>query len=98
MSKLSVWLHEVGDWAAALVSNAPPEQQTAIANISQSLKGAASVIEQSLPALAKLIVDTALASVGYGKYIPDLNGLIDAIIAELQSRKTTTAQVQPPTS
>ena len=98
MSKLSTWFHQVADFVTGAVAQAPADQQTTVANVAQILKGAATAIEQALPTLAKLVVDTGLGAVGYGKYIPDMNSFIDLVIAELQSRKTAGPTTQPPTA
>lgn len=93
MSKLSTWFHTIADFLTGEIKDLPAEGQTAVANIVESLKGAASVMDQALPTLAKAAVDMLLAKVGGGVYIPDINAFIDTLIAELVKRKTDGSSV-----
>lgn len=88
MSKLSSFLHQAADYVSGLVHQAPPEAQDTVTKAAEALKNAGAAIEGALPVLVKVAVDAMLSSIGYGKYIPDMNSLIDMFIGELQNRKT----------
>jgi len=87
MSKLSVFLHRVADLVTNAVQHATPEQQQPLNDASAALKAAAQATEAALPVVVKLGVDALLVDLGWGVYVPDANGLLDAIAAEVLSRK-----------
>lgn len=91
MSLLSSFFHKVADFVSNAVHAAPADQQQPIADAGNALKAAAQAVEAALPVAIKLGVDGLLADLGYGQYIPNVNGVLDAIAAEVLSRKTKAA-------
>lgn len=88
MSKLSVWFHKVADFLSGEVQNAGADQHATINDAADKLKGAAQAVESAIPVLAKIAVDGLLVKLGGGQYVPSFNEFADALIAELESRKT----------
>ena len=89
--KVPSWLRTVADFIAKALDSATPEDHATITDAQAKLSGAAQAIESALPVLAKVAVDGMLAALGGGKYIPAFNEFVDALIAELASRKTKAA-------
>jgi hypothetical protein len=87
MSLLSSWFHKVADFVTNAVQHAPADQQAPINDAGSQLKAAAQAVEAALPVVVKIGVDAMLAELGWGQYIPNANGVLDLIIADLQGRK-----------
>lgn len=85
MSDLSVFLNRVGAFFRTPQLQATP----GVSDAAQKVTDAATAVEGVLPALAKVAADAALATAGpLGvTATPFVNGFIDMLVAELQSRK-----------
>lgn len=89
MSKLSVWLHQAGDFLSKAIANAPDDQHAQLSDAAGKLTSAAQAADGALPILAKVLVDAALAMIpGMGAYVPAFNEFLDVLAAEILSRKT----------
>lgn len=96
MSVLSVWFHRVGDFLTNTLQKAPADQQGAISDAAGKAVAAAQAVEGVMPVLVKVVADAALEAVpGMNDYIPAFNTFLDALAAEILSRKTTAAPAPP---
>lgn len=91
MSLLSSFFHKVADLVTNAVQHAPADQQQPIADAGAQLKSAANAAEAALPVAVKIGVDALLAQFGWGQYIPNANGFLDLIIADVEARKSKAA-------
>lgn len=88
MSVLSSFFHKAAAFVTNAVQSAPSDQQATLNNAASQLATAGQAIEGAMPVLAKVVLDAGLTAVGGGTYIPAINEFYDALIAEIQSRKT----------
>lgn len=95
MSKLSNWLHQVGNLLHAAVATAPAEKQQPMVDAGTALKNAAAAVESALPAAIDVGVDALLVSLGWGTYVPAANEVLDLIIAAVEAKKTPQPTTTP---
>jgi hypothetical protein len=91
MSLVSTWFHKLADIVTNAVQKAPADQQAPINDAASQLRAAAQATEAALPVAVKIGVDLMLADFGWGAYIPNANGFLDLVIADLTARKSKAA-------
>lgn len=90
MSDLSVFLHKAAAFFSAATSGSAPADQAMVSTAAAKLQDAGQALDAALPVIAKGAADTALLALGPVAiaFEPAVNSFIDALIAELQGRKT----------
>lgn len=90
-------LHDLGAFFGALVSAAPPAQASVLSSTASTLASAGNSVTAAIPALAVAGANAAMNLVpGAAGFEPLADMVIEAIIAELQTRKSTAASPVAP--